>query len=87
MVVLPAMPLGVDAPTLSAEVIGPNEHSEPDAVVLNSLSYAYAGHRPVLSDLSLKLPRGSRCLLIGANGAGECLLQKCSHSIIKICYL
>lgn len=59
------------APSVSARVIGPSSESEADAVVLNSLSYAFSGHRPVLSDLSLKLPRGSRCLLVGANGAGE----------------
>ena len=71
MVALAAVPSDVDAPTLSATVVGPDGDSEPDTVVLNSLSYAYAGHRPVLSDISLRLPRGSRCLLIGANGAGK----------------
>ncbi len=65
------MPSNADGPSVSAEVVGPNEQSECDAVVLNSLSYAYAGHRPVLSNISLKLPRGSRCLLVGANGAGK----------------
>jgi ABC-type multidrug transport system fused ATPase/permease subunit len=49
---------------------GPNDHSVEDAVVLNTLSYAYSGHRPIVSDLSLTLPKGSRCLLLGANGAG-----------------
>ncbi|CAL8468267.1 g7807 [Coccomyxa elongata] len=74
MVALPPMPSNADGPSVSAEVVGPNERSECDAVVLNSLSYAYAGHRPVLSDISLELPRGSRCLLVGANGAGKTTL-------------
>ncbi|DBA89037.1 TPA: ABC transporter I member 20 [Trebouxia sp. C0005] len=38
---------------------------------INSLSYAYPGALPVISDFTLHLPRGSRCLLLGANGAGD----------------
>ena len=71
MVAVPPSPSTTDGPSVSAEVVGPNEDSEINAVVLNSLSYAYAGYRPVLSDISLQLPRGSRCLLVGANGAGK----------------
>ncbi len=71
MVAVPPSPSTTGGPSVSAEVVGPNEDSEINAVVLNSLSYAYAGYRPVLSDISLKLPRGSRCLLVGANGAGK----------------
>ena len=41
------------------------------AVCLNGLSFAYPGCEPSLKDINLDLPRGSRCLLIGANGAGE----------------
>ena len=41
-----------------------------DTVVVNTLSFAYPGHKPLISDFSLRLPHGSRCLLIGANGAG-----------------
>jgi CCR4-NOT complex subunit CAF16 len=61
-----------DAPSVAVQVEGPNAASLEDAVVIRSLSYAYAGHRPILSDISLALPRGSRCLLVGANGAGGC---------------
>lgn len=39
-------------------------------LAVNSLSYAYPGSLPVISDFTLKLPPGSRCLLLGANGAG-----------------
>lgn len=47
--------------------------SESDKLPLavNSLSYAYPGSLPVISDFTLNLPRGSRCLLLGANGAGN----------------
>ena len=47
--------------------------SESDNLPLavNSLSYAYPGSLPVISDFTLNLPRGSRCLLLGANGAGN----------------
>ena len=68
--VMVAQPTTADSPTLAVQVEGPNEESLEGAVVLRSLSYAYAGHRPILSDISLSLPRGSRCLLVGANGAG-----------------
>ena len=57
--------------SIGLHVEGPNESSSQDAVVLNTLSYAYSGHRPIVSDISLTLPKGSRCLLLGANGAGE----------------
>ena len=57
--------------SIGVHVEGPNEQSPEDAVVLNTLTYAYSGHRPIVSDISLSLPKGSRCLLLGANGAGE----------------
>ena len=65
-----AQPTTADRPPIAVQVEGPSQESPEDAVVLRSLSYAYAGHRPMLSDISLSLPRGSRCLLVGANGAG-----------------
>lgn len=34
------------------------------------------GQPPLITDMSLKLPRGGRCLLIGANGAGKTTLLK-----------
>ena len=67
--------------SIGVHVEGPNEQSPEDAVVLNTLSYSYSGHCPILSDISLSLPRGSRCLLLGANGAGEvCLCEAASLS-------
>ena len=44
-------------------------------LAINSLSYSYPGALPVISEFTLNLPRGSRCLLLGANGAGETSLH------------
>lgn len=41
------------------------------AVSLQGLTFAYPGCAASIKDVNLDLPRGSRCLLIGANGAGE----------------
>ena len=73
--------------SIGVHVEGPNELSPEDAVVLNTLSYAYSGHRPIVSDISLSLPKGSRCLLLGANGAGEACLCKAaslSPQVLKL---
>ena len=67
----PVMVQADPATSMGVHVEGPNEHSPEDAVVLNTLSYAYSGHRPIVSNISLTLPKGSRCLLLGANGAGQ----------------
>ena len=41
----------------------------PNAIEVQNLTFGYGGSaKPVLSDLNLSLPTGSRCLLIGANG-------------------
>ena len=40
-------------------------------LAINSLSYSYPCALPVISDFTLHLPKGSRCLLLGANGAGK----------------
>ena len=44
------------------------------SMVIRSLKYAYPGGNEILSDFSLELPPGSRCLLSGANGAGKTTL-------------
>ena len=46
-----------------------------DAVHCEHLAYQFPGQdRPALIDVSLELPRGSRCLLIGSNGSGKTTL-------------
>ena len=44
------------------------------SLVIRNLAYAYPGGKEILSDFSLELPPGSRCLLSGANGAGKTTL-------------
>lgn len=41
-----------------------------NAVYVNSLQFAFQNSEPFISDFTLELPAGSRCLLCGANGAG-----------------
>ena len=46
-----------------------------DAVHCEKLAYTFPGRdRAALVDVSLELPRGSRCLLIGSNGSGKTTL-------------
>lgn len=45
------------------------------AIDVEGLNYSYGGP-PVLRDVSLKLQRGSRCLLIGGNGTGKSTLLR-----------
>lgn len=49
--------------------------SVPDnAVEVRSLTFSYPGTDPQLSDVSITLPKGARCLLCGANGSGKTTL-------------
>jgi CCR4-NOT complex subunit CAF16 len=45
--------------------------TEQQAVVLQDLQFSYPGCNAFLKGIDLQLPKGSRTLLIGANGAGE----------------
>jgi CCR4-NOT complex subunit CAF16 len=48
-----------------------------NAVDIEHLSFTYPGaSAPVLRDLSLALPAGARCLLLGANGVGKSTLLR-----------
>ena len=57
-------------PAFDAKVVNTDE--ETDAVCIKNLAYSYPSGKQVISDFSLNLPPGSRCLLSGANGAGAC---------------
>jgi ATP-binding cassette subfamily B protein len=45
-------------------------------VVVDSVSFAYAGGEPVLRDVSLVIPPGERLALVGPTGAGKSTLAK-----------
>ncbi|KAI9104825.1 P-loop containing nucleoside triphosphate hydrolase protein [Phlyctochytrium arcticum] len=44
------------------------------AVHAANLTFGFGGPTEILKDLSLDVPRGGRCLLVGANGAGKSTL-------------
>ena len=49
----------------------------PPAVVVDKLTFCYPGSTdPVFADVSLALPEGARCLLLGANGTGKSTLLR-----------
>jgi CCR4-NOT complex subunit CAF16 len=49
----------------------------PPVIEVRELTYSYPGAaEPVLHRLSLALPDGARCLLLGANGAGKSTLLR-----------
>src|SRR5262249_14506986 len=50
-------------------------NEEAPAIEVSGLTFAYPGEaHAVLSRLDLAVPRGARCLLLGANGAGKTTL-------------
>jgi CCR4-NOT complex subunit CAF16 len=50
--------------------------AEKDLTVqVDNLTFGYGGPA-ILKDLNLRLPRGARCLLVGANGAGKTTLLR-----------
>lgn len=44
---------------------------EVAGIGLNGVSFGYSGCPPVIKNCNFDIPRGSRCLLLGANGAGK----------------
>jgi ABC-type transport system involved in cytochrome bd biosynthesis fused ATPase/permease subunit len=56
--------------TAMVDASGPAS-TEEQAVVLQDLQFSYPGCNAFLKGIDLQLPKGSRTLLIGANGAGE----------------
>ncbi|HVR64289.1 MAG TPA: ATP-binding cassette domain-containing protein [Polyangia bacterium] len=49
----------------------------PPAIRIDDLTFTYPGAaEPVFSHLSLALPQGARCLLLGANGTGKSTLLR-----------
>lgn len=53
-------------------------------LTFDRVSYAYAGGKPVLQDLSFSIHEGERVGLIGANGAGKSTLMKAALGLIDV---
>jgi iron complex transport system ATP-binding protein len=52
-------------------------------IQLESLSFAYPGTPPVLSEISLSIERGETWAIIGKNGSGKSTLLKCLGGLLK----
>jgi len=52
----------------------PADSATAAALDVLNLTFAYPSHEPLVRNLSMTLPRGSRCLLCGANGGGKSTL-------------
>ena len=48
-----------------------SDNSVPMYINVQDLTFGYVGREPVLRNLNMQLTKGSRSLLIGANGAGK----------------
>jgi ABC-type bacteriocin/lantibiotic exporter with double-glycine peptidase domain len=46
------------------------QSNDAPSVLVENLSFDF-GAGPILTNVNLSLPPGSRCLLVGANGAGK----------------
>ena len=52
-------------------------------LVLEHISKTFDGHR-VLSDVSLSVPRGATCALIGSSGSGKTTLLRITLRLITL---
>eukprot|EP00798_Chlamydomonas_sp_ICE-L_P031084 gene31084-6210_t len=48
-----------------------NSSPNVPGIGLTNVNFAYSGCPPFIRNANLEIPRGSRCLLVGANGAGK----------------
>eukprot|EP00955_Chlamydomonas_euryale_P037799 350891-Chlamydomonas_euryale.AAC.3 len=56
---------------LAEQAVNGSPADATPGIQLAGVSFSYPGCPPTLKDLRLEIPRGSRCLLIGANGTGK----------------
>jgi phosphonate transport system ATP-binding protein len=52
-------------------------------LAISGLSKSFDGGRPVLSNVSLQVPRGQALALVGSNGAGKSTLLRCCLRLIE----
>src|SRR5690606_12676584 len=66
----------LDTPVDVPERPGAVDLPERGDLVVEGVSFAYAGGPPVLTDVSLEIPIGGRLALVGPTGAGKSTLAK-----------
>lgn len=66
----------LDTPVEVAERPGAVDLPGQGAMVLDGVSFAYAGGPPVLRDVDLRIEHGTRLALVGPTGAGKSTLAK-----------
>lgn len=59
-----------DSPAAVVDAEVESKVGEEPAIVVDHLTFAYDKTKPVLRDVSLRVPAGARLLLVGDNGAG-----------------
>eukprot|EP00959_Pyramimonas_sp_CCMP1952_P169714 3545582-Pyramimonas_sp.AAC.1 len=70
-----------DSPSIAVGAVGVKENApNENAIYINSLHYSFPNGQPFISDMTMELPAGSRCLLAGANGAGTSWLKQIMYS-------
>ncbi|MDD4574441.1 MAG: ABC transporter ATP-binding protein, partial [Sphaerochaeta sp.] len=50
---------------------------------LENLSFGFEKTKPILSDISFTIEKGSFTLITGPNGSGKSLLLKCIKGLLK----
>lgn len=54
----------------SKPIVEDEENEDLNSIRVCGMQFAYEGEPPLFADFNLKIPPGSRCLLVGANGSG-----------------
>jgi len=59
---------------IGLHIKNPFEGTSTNALVVKEVSFSYDGHKKVLEDINLDIPKGSKIAIIGASGSGKTTL-------------